>query len=343
MFIGGALALFAHRAPALKLGGLFAPLSREGSLVLNNVLLTTATATVLIGTLYPLALDAFSGARISVGPPYFNMTFGPLMIPLLLALPFGPALAWKRGDLAAATQRLLAAAAVRPGRRRPGDGDVACADLGSHPFGIALGVWVVAGAVADFVFRVKLGAAPLAESGRRLIESSARGLGRHHRPRRRRHHGDRHCCHHGLADREDPRHAPRRARRHRRLRSHLIAASFPIRAPTGASSRRSCRYRATGKPSPSSLPSKRIYDAPPQATSEAGIYGAWSGDLYAVLGDETPDGGRVVRLYFNPLVKWIWLGAVIMALGGGLSLSDRRLRVGAPRKARAAAAPAPAE
>jgi cytochrome c-type biogenesis protein CcmF len=91
------------------------------------------------------------------------------------------------------------------------------------------------------------------------------------------------------------------------------------------------------------MPSKRIYDAPPQATSEAGIYGAWTGDLYAVLGDETPDGGRVVRFYFHPLIKWIWLGAVIMAFGGGLSLSDRRLRVGAPRKARAAAAPVPAE
>src|SRR4029077_9407370 len=106
---GGALALYALRAPRLQQGGLFAPISREGGLVLNNVLITTACATVFIGTLYPLALEAMTGAKISVGPPYFNLTFGPLMLPLLLAMPLGPLLAWKRGDLLAATQRLAAA------------------------------------------------------------------------------------------------------------------------------------------------------------------------------------------------------------------------------------------
>src|SRR6476660_1463952 len=98
VLIGGALALYAWRAPQLKQGGLFAPISREGALVLNNVLLTTGCATVFIGTLYPLALESLTGAKISVGPPYFNLTFGPLMLPLLAAMPFGPYLAWKRGD-----------------------------------------------------------------------------------------------------------------------------------------------------------------------------------------------------------------------------------------------------
>ncbi len=97
LFTGGGLALFALRARDLRQGGLFAPLSREGSLVLNNILLTTACATVFVGTLYPLLLESLTGAKISVGPPYFNLTFGPLMVPLLLALPFGPFLAWKRG------------------------------------------------------------------------------------------------------------------------------------------------------------------------------------------------------------------------------------------------------
>ena len=97
VFIGGSLALFAFRAPSLSAGGLFHPISREGALVLNNLFLTTATATVLVGTLYPLLVEAVAGDKISVGAPFFNLTFGLLMVPLLLAVPFGPMLAWKRG------------------------------------------------------------------------------------------------------------------------------------------------------------------------------------------------------------------------------------------------------
>jgi cytochrome c-type biogenesis protein CcmF len=334
VFIGGALALFARRAPALKLGGLFAPLSREGSLVLNNVLLTTAAATVLIGTLYPLALEAFSGARISVGPPYFNMTFGPLMIPLLLALPFGPALAWKRGDLAAATQRLLAAAAVA----------LAAAVLVMAmsvrgpwlaPFGIALGIWVVAGAVADVIFRIKLGAAPFAESGRRLMNLPRAAWG-----------GT--IAHAGVgimvigivattAWQSEKILVMRPGERTDIAGYDLTYRNVvPNQGPNWREQSAILQVSHNGQAVTELTPSKRTYDQPPQATSEAGIYGAWSGDLYAVIGDETPDGGRVVRLYFNPLVKWIWFGAVVMALGGALSLSDRRLRIGAPRKARAA-------
>ena len=94
---------------ALKQGGLFAPISREGALVLNNLFLTTACATVFVGTLYPLALEVLTGDKISVGAPFFNLTFGPLFVPLLIAVPFGPLLAWKRGDLLGAAQRLIAA------------------------------------------------------------------------------------------------------------------------------------------------------------------------------------------------------------------------------------------
>ena len=110
LFTGGGLALFAWRARDLRQGGIFAPISREGALVLNNILLTTACATVLVGTLYPLLLESLTGDKISVGPPYFDWTFGPLMVPLLLALPFGPFLAWKRGDVLGAAQRLMFAA-----------------------------------------------------------------------------------------------------------------------------------------------------------------------------------------------------------------------------------------
>ena len=110
MFIGGAFALFAWRAPLLTQGGLFAPISREGSLVLNNLLLTVGVRRVFVGTLYPLALEAITGEKISVGPPFFNLTFVPLIVPLLIVMPFGPLLAWKRGDLLAAAQRLTVAA-----------------------------------------------------------------------------------------------------------------------------------------------------------------------------------------------------------------------------------------
>ncbi|TIM93762.1 MAG: heme lyase CcmF/NrfE family subunit [Mesorhizobium sp.] len=103
LFIGGSLALFALRASTLTAGGLFQPISREGALVLNNLFLTTATATVLVGTLYPLALEAITGGKISVGAPFFDLTFGPLMLPLLAIVPFGPLLAWKRGDVLAAS------------------------------------------------------------------------------------------------------------------------------------------------------------------------------------------------------------------------------------------------
>src|SRR5205823_1083192 len=112
LFIGGGLALYAWRAPMLKQGGIFAPISREGALVFNNLFLASACATVFVGTLYPLALEALTGDKISVGAPFFNLTFGPLFVPLLIAVPFGPLLAWKRGDLLGAGQRLLAAVAL---------------------------------------------------------------------------------------------------------------------------------------------------------------------------------------------------------------------------------------
>ena len=121
VFIGGSLALFAWRAPLLKQGGLFAPISRESALVFNNLFLATACATVFVGTLYPLVLEMLTGDKISVGAPFFNLTFGPLFVPLLVAVPFGPLLAWKRGDLYGVAQRLL-------GGMRGGD-DRPCRDL----------------------------------------------------------------------------------------------------------------------------------------------------------------------------------------------------------------------
>src|SRR5215469_11490609 len=146
LFIGGSLALFALRAPLLKQGGLFAPISREGALVLNNLFLVSACATVFVGTLYPLALEALTGEKISVGSPYYYATFVPLFIPLLLAMPFGPMMAWKRGDIFGAAQRLLVAAILAA----LGIAGAFALEHGGPvlaPFGVGVAVFVMVGAV----------------------------------------------------------------------------------------------------------------------------------------------------------------------------------------------------
>jgi cytochrome c-type biogenesis protein CcmF len=339
-FIGGALALFAWRAPLLSLGGLFAPISREGSLVLNNLLLTTACAAVFVGTLYPLALEALTGDKISVGPPFFNFIFAPLILPLLVAVPFGPLLAWKRGDLLAAAQRLTAAACLAFA--------IAVLVLAFRqrgpwlaPFGIGLGVWLIAGAFTEIAYRVKLFDASRSEARRRL--------------------------------RNLPRAAYGSALAHSGLglvvigivattawRSEQILALKPgetadiagyTLAFKGVAPRQGPNYRERvalfivtrdGKDVTELTPSKREFTVEKSGTTEAGIHASWRGDLYAVLGDQLKDGAYSIRLYFNPLVRLIWLGAVVMFVGGGVSLSDRRLRVGAPRRAQAKIAAVPA-
>src|ERR1700728_405621 len=172
IFIGGSRSLYILRASCLEHGGLFAPLSREGALVLNNLLLTTACATVFVGTLYPLALEVMTGEKISVGAPFFNLTFGPLFVPLLVAVPFGPLLAWKRGDLLGAAQRLTAAgvaalivmALVWAWTR--GGSTFA-------PLAIGLALFVILGAMIDTAERIGLFRLPLG-----LALGRARGLPR---------------------------------------------------------------------------------------------------------------------------------------------------------------------
>jgi cytochrome c-type biogenesis protein CcmF len=340
LFTGGGLALFALRASDMQPGGLFQPISREGSLVFNNLLLVTAAATVLVGTLYPMALEGLTGDKISVGPPFFNMTFGPLMVPLLLALPIGPMLAWKRGDLAGVMQRLgfavLAAIIVI----------VAAFALTQHgpwlaPFGIALGVYVMGGAVVEWANRVKLGKASHEETIRRArnLPRSSYGML---------------FAHFGIGMLVVGIVATSAYRKEHILvmkpGQTLAVAGYDVTFK-GVEAGRGPNYREDladfdvtrgGQAVTRLTPSKRLFDAPPQPTTEAGIHASWRGDLYLVIGDPQPDGGYAVRAYFNPLVRFIWLGALIMFIGGGISLSDRRLRVGAPSRKRRAA-PVPAE
>ncbi len=340
LFTGGGLALFAMRARELRQGGLFAPLSREGSLVLNNVLLTTACATVFVGTLYPLLLESLTGAKISVGPPYFNLTFVPLMVPLLVALPFGPFLAWKRGDVLGATQRLMFAAMLAVVV-------LALAIAAFHrgpvlaPFGLALGVFVMGGAISEIAYRARLGSVPLAEAWRRLRGQPRSAFGTA-------------LAHFGVGLLVVGVVATSAYRAERILvmkpGEEVSLAGYTL-AFRGVAPATGPNYREEvglfdvtrgGAPVTKLEPSKRLYDAPPQPTTEAGIHASWRGDLYVVLGDAQNGGGFAVRLYFNPLVRFIWIGALVMFFGGAVSLSDRRLRVGAPGRARRLTA-APAE
>src|SRR5579859_5010361 len=163
---GSAFALFAWRAPKLSPGGLFAPISRESALVMNNILLAAATTTVMVGTLFPLVREAM-GTPISIGPRYFNWTFAPLMAALAIILPAGPLLAWKRGDLGGVAQRLWAAAVIALGC-----GLLAYALVSPRKafgaLGVAIGGWLVAGAAAELVERTRAFRVPAADSWRRL-------------------------------------------------------------------------------------------------------------------------------------------------------------------------------
>jgi cytochrome c-type biogenesis protein CcmF len=341
LFTGGGLALFAYRARDMTQGGVFSPISREGALVLNNILLTTACATVLVGTLYPLALEAVNGDKISVGAPYFNMTFVPLMIPLLIAVPFGPFLAWKRADAVAAAERLavagvLAVLAIAVA--------MAMTERGPWlaPLGFAVGVWVMAGALSEVAFRTKVGQVPVAETWRRLLSLPRASIGTL-------------LAHFGVglmvlgivgttAYRSEQILVMKPGDRTEIAGYELtFRGATPAKGPNYSELVGVFDVSRGGETFLRLEPSKRLYDAPPQPTTEAGIHASWRGDLYAVLGDQQASGGFAVRLYFHPLVRCIWIGALIMFMGGAVSLSDRRLRIGAPRRASRAAVGVPAE
>ncbi len=336
VFIGGALALFAWRAPMLKGGGLFQPVSREGALVVNNLLLAACAATVFVGTLYPLALEVVTGDKISVGAPYFNLTFGPLILPLLLLVPIGPMMSWKRARAWPAVQRLwgagvvaLVAGVVAFAIAR--DGPVLA------PFGMALGLWLIAGALNELALRTGLFGKGVRTALRRLFGLPRAAIGMT-------------LAHMGLGF------AVLGIVATTAWRQELVtvmtpgesvdfagtAITFVSETPrTGANYRDDVgRFRvvADNREVTVLTPSKRVYLPSRQPTSEVGIYPFWSGDLYLAMGDREGDAGRVVRIYFHPLVPFIWIGAAIMFAGGAISLTDRRYRVGAPRRARAAAA-----
>jgi cytochrome c-type biogenesis protein CcmF len=332
LFIGGALALFAWRAPDMKQGGLFAPISREGALVFNNLFLVTLAATVLVGTLYPLALEAVNGQKISVGAPFFNLTFVPLTIPLFMALPFGPLLAWKRGDLLGAAQRLGVAmaaallAAVVTYVAAGGRGVLA-------PLALGLGAWLIAGSLTDLAERIQLFRAGARTSLSRLIGLPRSALGTV-------------TAHAGMgllvigvvatSAYQTEEIVALKPGETVDVAGYTLTyqGSAPVTGPNYREERARFAVSRGGTQRFTLTPAKRFYATRDTVTTEAAIETLGFSQLYVSLGEPIESGAVAVRASYKPLVTLIWLGALVAALGGALSLSDRRLRIGAPERAK---------
>ena len=326
---GGGLALYAWRAPTLQPGGLFQPTSREGSLILNNLLLCTLAATVLLGTLYPLFLDLATGNKVSVGPPFFNATFVPICAPLFAALAVGPFLGWKRAEIGPALLRLRIAFAVSVVAALVAavaiDGRATLAALA-----LGFGVWLIMASLSEFVGRVRRGrlsTMPRAAIGM-TISHAALGvvvLG---------------CVGTGAWNTEMIR-TVKAGERFAFLGYELTLDKVePLRGANYIADRATLSVTVDGKPYTTLTPERRMFITPRRQVAETSIHTNLLRDLYATLGEGDATQGWVIRLYLNPLAPWIWLGAAMCALGGFVSLSDRRLRIGAPRRTRPMAQPA---
>jgi cytochrome c-type biogenesis protein CcmF len=334
-FIGGALALFAWRAPLLKRGGIFAPISREGALVLNNLLLTVTCAGVLIGTLYPLALEQLTGEKITVGAPFFNMTCGAILLVVCFVMPFGQSLAWKRGDLLGVAQRLSVAA---------GAGLVVCVALYAAsrggpvlaPVAAGLAIYIVIGSASEIVARVWRRGAPLS-----ALVARARGLPLSAWGSALAHIGVGVTLL-GLAASAFGAETIATMRVGEAKAVGPYQVMFESIAPRAGPNYREtvvkAEIRSGGAVVATVEPAKRFFSARQMTTTQAGIATLWLGQIYISIGDAAGEGAIAARLYWKPLVTLIWLGACLMAFGGALCLADRRLRIGAPAPARAARA-----
>jgi len=333
LVVGTALALYAWRAAGIVSGGSFAPVSRESLLLLNNVLLTAAAGTVLLGTLYPLLLDALELGKVSVGPPYFEAVFVPLMLPLLFLLGIGPIARWKRADAGALVRQLRVGAclSVLLG--------AAFVWLAAAPpslmvaLGIATAAWVVITSVQVWIAQLRKYGSP-----GRALAAMPRGF-----------HGMT-LAHLGVAVfvagvtvtsafsiEKDLRMAPGD--------SHTLAGyEFRFlgvgdaRGPNYTARRGEMQVLREGREVAVLYPEKRRYAASGEAMTEAAIDAGFTRDLYVALGEPVSAEAWSVRLHHKPLVRWIWGGALLMALGGLLAAGDRRYRL--MRHALPGAAPA---
>ncbi|MBP7002841.1 heme lyase CcmF/NrfE family subunit [Amaricoccus sp.] len=340
-FIGGSLTLYAARAHVMRSTAAFSTVSREAGLLVNNLLLVTATLVVFFGTIWPLVAEVLTGRKVSVGAPFFDTAFTPFMVALAAILPVFATLPWKRGDLGRAMRPLRGALAL----------SVALGALawtvqtgGSMlaPVGVTLAAWLVLGSAVEVAERVRLGRAPLGESLRRARNLPRADWGKA-------------IAHAGLGlsifgiacvtawAREDIRAMA--------VGDSVAVAGYELRLD-GVERREGPNYFADtgrvtvtrgGREVAVMTPERRVYPVQGMPTTEAAIDRGLTRDLYVTLGDPQHGGGWAVRTYVKPFANWIWLGALVMAAGGAVSLSDRRYRVGAPARRRPPAGLAPAE
>ncbi|PZO65581.1 MAG: heme lyase NrfEFG subunit NrfE [Paracoccus denitrificans] len=331
VFIGGALTLYAARADRMTAKGVFQPVSREGALVLNNLLLAVSAFVVFVGTIWPLVAEYLWDRRLSVGPPFFNTAFTPFAVAIAIALPIGSILPWKRGRLGRVVTQLrpalifaVAVAAVVFA--------VSTGRSGLAVVGASLGAWLIGGAAVDLWQRAghtasRLTRLPLADWGR---ATSHAGVG---------------VTFIGISlltawQQED-------------VRVAKIGDGFDIGAYQvtlrNVQEQAGPNYRALvatmtvarGDREVATLrPEKRIYPVQGVPTTEAAISTGIFGDIYLVIGDPQPGGGWAIRAYVKPFALWIWAGFGLMAFGGALSLSDRRWRVAPAAKRQPRAVPA---
>ncbi len=328
LVIGGGLVLYALRAPGLETGNPFAPVSREGALVLNNLLLCAGMATVFLGTFYPLFAEVWSGVKLSVGPQFFDATFVPILAPAIIAMVIGPVLAWRRGNLRGALHRL--APAVIGALLAPVI--VFAVDRAAPPAalaGIALAAWAMLGVLTDLADRSGIAKLPAATSWRRL-RYLPRGIWGYA------------IAHFGVGVLIAGI-AVSTAWRSERIETLHPGDFIEIAGRTlrlvGVTEGDVANYHAQraqivverpGSTPITLYPERRWYPVARSQTTNTAIATNGLGDLYLALGDPDGKGGWVLRAYYNPLVPWIWFGAILAALGGLVSLSDRRLRLRLP-------------
>src|SRR3954471_213094 len=311
LFIGGALVLFAWRTARIGLGGSFSAVSRESLLLANNVLLAAAAGTVFLGTLYPLALDALGLGKISVGPPYFEAVFVPLMAPALFLMGVGPLARWKRASLPelAVLLRWSLAISLATGVLVPLVMGGWSAMVG---FGIALATWVAITCILALKKNVKTRShygMVVAHFGVAVFVVGVTLVK-------------------GYESEKDVRMRPGDSTE---LGGYVFTLEGigSVQGPNHAAARALMSVAKNGKPVATLRPEKRIYTVQQMPMTEAAIDTGLTRDLYVSLGDPVGVDAWLVRVHVKPFIDWIWGGCLLMALGGALAASDRRYRVSA--------------